>query len=68
MFSHSFYRFYVVTKFILPAIEDIKISPFNMECSYLHIKLDKNTHAVKHPPNIRNLCSKIIPFIYYYKK
>ena len=41
---------------------------FGIECSYLHIKLDKNTHAVKHLPYIRHFCSKIIPFIYYYKK
>ena len=38
--SYSFDRFYVVTKFILPTSEDIKISSitFDMECSYLHIK------------------------------
>ena len=39
-----------------------------MECSYLHIKLDKNTYAVKHLHIIRNFCSKIVLFIYYYKK
>ena len=70
MISHLFYRFYVVTKFILQSIGDIKISPitFDIECSYLHIKLDKITHTVKHHPNIRYVCSKILPFIYYYKK
>ena len=53
--SHSFDIFFVVTKCILPTIEDIKISPitFNTECSYLNIKLDKNTYVVKHLPNIR---------------
>ena len=37
MLSHSFYRFYIVTKFILPTIEDIKISPitFDFECRFL---------------------------------
>ena len=56
MFSHSFGSFSVVTKFILQTIEDIKISPitFDMEISYLNIKLVKNTHAVKHLPNIIN--------------
>ena len=70
MLSYAFDRFYVVTKFISPTMDDIKISPytFDMECSYLHIQLDKNTHTVKHHPNIRNFCSKIIPFNYYYKK
>ena len=39
-----------------------------MECSYLNIQLEKSTHAVKHLPSIRFFGSKIIPFIYYYKK
>ena len=34
----------------------------------LHIQLDKNTHVVNHLPNIRNVCSKVIPYIYYYYK
>ena len=43
MLSHSSDRFYVITKFILPTIKDVKISPitFDMECSYLNIKLVK---------------------------
>ena len=69
-FHVHFDRFYVVATFILPTIDDIKISPitFDMKCNYLCIQLDKNTHAVKHLHNIRNFCSKIIPFIYYYNK
>ena len=69
MLSHSFDRFYVVTKFVLPTIDDIEISSitFDMEYSYLNIQLDKNGHAVKHLLNIRNFCSKLIQFIYYYK-
>ena len=39
MLSHSFDRFYVVTKFILPTINDLKVSPidFASECSYLNV-------------------------------
>ena len=46
----------MVECFHIHLIEDLKISPitFDKECSYLHIKLDKNTPAVKHPSNIRN--------------
>ena len=60
MLLHSFEKFYVVTKFILPTIEDIKISliTFDMECSYLHIKLYKNTHVVKHLPKIINFVQR----------
>ena len=45
MLSYSLDRFCVVTKFILPTIDDIKTSPitFDMECSYLNIWLDTNT-------------------------
>ena len=36
--AHSFDRFYVVTKFILPTLDDLKLSPikYNKECNYLH--------------------------------
>ena len=37
MLTHSFDRFYVVTKFILPTLDDLKLSPirYNKECSYI---------------------------------
>ena len=37
MLSHSFDRFYVVTKFILPTLDDLKLSPigFDKDCKYL---------------------------------
>ena len=46
--SHSIDRFYVVTKFILPVIDDITISAitFDIDCSYLNIILDSRTHTV----------------------
>ena len=38
MLAHSFDRFYVVTKFILPSTNDPNFSPidFNVKCSYCH--------------------------------
>ena len=30
MLAHSFDRFYVVTKFILPLVSDLKFSPLNL--------------------------------------
>ena len=37
MLEHSFNRFYVVTQFILPTAEDLKLSTvnFNDKCEYL---------------------------------
>ena len=50
LLSHSFDKFYVVTKLLLSIIDDIKILPitFDMECSHLNTQLDKSTYAVKH--------------------
>ena len=37
MLAHSFDRFYVVTKFILPTLDDLKLSPngYNKYCKYI---------------------------------
>ena len=37
MLAHSFDRFYVVTKFILPTLDDLKLSPtrYDKECKYI---------------------------------
>ena len=39
MLSHSFDKFYVVTKFILPTIDDLKFSSIDSdsECNYFNI-------------------------------
>ena len=44
MLSHSFDRFYVVTKFILPTIEDLKYLSieFDSTCKYLNIESSRN--------------------------
>ena len=41
MLAHSFDRFYIVTKFILPTTEDLKFSTFNIDknCEYLRLKM-----------------------------
>ena len=70
MLSHSFDRFYVVTKFILAPINDLKFSPidFVLECSYLDVDLRRHQYTTQYLPNIKNLCTKVVPFIDYYKK
>ena len=37
MLAHSFNRFYIITKFILPTVKDLKFSMFKLddECEYL---------------------------------
>ena len=63
--SHLFDRFYVVTKFNLPTIEDITflLIMFDSHCSYLNVNLHKSRYPVQHLPNFRNFCYKIMPFV-----
>ena len=37
MLAHSFDRFYVVTKFILPTLDDLKLSPIRYNKEYKYI-------------------------------
>ena len=46
MMVHSFDRFYVVTKFMLPMIGDIKFSRLNFDdtCAYMNKEYAPNTN------------------------
>ena len=63
MLAHSFDRFYVVTKFILPIINDLKFSAidFNETCDYLQEKNGCNEDAQEYISDLRIYCKKIIP-------
>ena len=70
MLAHSFGRFYVITKFILPTLDDLKLSPirYDKECNYLRKLDDQDDDQIKE--NIRDLlfyCSKVRPFMALYK-
>ena len=47
MLTHSFDRFYVVTKFMLPSLGDLKFSDLNYDntCTYLDNRNTQNTEA-----------------------
>ena len=70
MLSHSFDRFYVGTKFILPTIDDLKLSPvdFDSECIYLNVDLKRHRYPTQYLPNIKKFCTKIVPFVDFSKK
>ena len=53
--GHSFDRFYVVTKFILPMLDDLKLSPieYKEDCKYIRRLDDQNDENIKQ--NIRDL-------------
>ena len=70
MLAHSFDRFYVVTKFILPTLYALKLSPiiYNKECNYLHNLNNQTDDQAK--GNIRDLLSyyvKLRPSMAFYK-
>ena len=43
MLAHSFHRFYVVMKFFLPIMDDLKFSPieFDSTCNYLNVNVNR---------------------------
>ena len=69
MLAYSFDRFYVVTKFILPSIGDLKFSQLNYDntCAYLDSKNVHDIESKKHVLDLITFCKKIEPFVLYYK-
>ena len=60
MLSHSFGRFYIVTKFELPKTQDLKLATFgfDFECSYTNHTSTSNTNYA----SLMNYCMKIMPY------
>ena len=70
MLAHSIDRFYVVTKFMLPTIGDIKFSKLNYgnTCAYMMKEFTPNTDSRKYLTELRTYCNKFKPFVSYYSK
>ena len=70
MLAHLFDRFYVVTKFMLPMIGDIKFSRLNFDdtCAYMNKEYAPNTDSRKYLTELRTYCNKIKPFVSYYSR
>ena len=69
MLAHSFDRFYVVTKFMLPMIGDLKLSKldFDYTCAYTEKEYAPNMASRKYMLELRAYCNKIKSFVTYYK-
>ena len=70
MLAHSFDRFYVIKKFILPPLDDLELSPirYTKECSYIQQIDDQDDDHIK--DNIKEIlfyCAKLRPFLAFYK-
>ena len=70
MLAHSFDRFYVVTKFMLSTIGDLKFSKldFDYACKYMKKEYAPNTDSRKYLLELRTYCNKIKPIVTYYSK
>ena len=70
MLVHSFDRFYIVTKFILPSIEDIQFSKlkYDKTCVYMNNEYAPSTDSRKYLTELKTYCNKIRPFVSYYRK
>ena len=44
MLAHSFDRFYVITKFILPSVNDLKFSPIDFDSEFSILNADLSRH------------------------
>ena len=66
MLSHSFDRFYIVTKFELPKTQDLGFATFkfDFECSYANHTTTSTTNYAK----LLNYCLKIAPYARLYQR
>ena len=70
MLAHSFDRFYVVIKFILPFIGDLDFSKLDYDntCAYLDDRDICNADTKKYLFDLYVFCKKIEPYVTYYKR
>ena len=67
MLSYYIERFYVVTKLLMMLNFHQLISIWNVEVLF-NADLRRRQYAVQYLPNIRDFCTKVVPFIDFYKK
>ena len=70
MLAHSFDRFYIVTKFMLPSIGYKKFSKLNFDhtCTYMNKEYVPNMDSRKYLTELKTYCNKIRPFVSLYNK
>ena len=68
--SHSFDRFYVVTNFELPKVEDLKLMTisYDFDCKYLDDTKSRIDYPIELIKDMKVYCVKIALHIAFYKK
>ena len=61
LLAHSFDKFYVITKFILPTLDDLKLSPirYNQDCKYTCNLDDQNNEQITQYKGLTFILCKI---------
>ena len=71
MLSHSFDRFYVVTKIEMPKVLDLNLTLFQFDYNCSHVVNIEKGMKFKIPSTIKEIfnvyCKNIIPYMYLYK-
>ena len=70
MLAHSFHRFCIITKCMLPSMGDVKFSKLNFDksCMYINKEYAPNTDSRKYLTELKTYCNKIKPFVSHYNK
>ena len=65
MLSHSFNRLYVVTKFELPKVEDLRLTTisYDSNCQYLEDAMNLKDYLTELIKDMKNYCVKIAPYM-----
>ena len=64
MLSHSFDRFYVVAKYELPKIKDLKLTTFSFDLTCNHLNISKKSYLLRYIKH----CMRITPYVKFYKQ
>ena len=64
MLSHSFDRFYVVTKFEMPKITDLKLTVFSFDLTCNHLNISKKSYSLRYIKH----CRRTDPYVKFYKQ
>ena len=64
MLTHSLDRFYVVAKYEIPKIENLKFTPFSFDLTCNLLNISKKSYLLRY---IRH-CSRIAPYVKFYKQ
>ena len=69
MLVQSLDRLYIVTKLILPTINDLQFSTikYDEKCKYLQQEKGYTDKAKEHILDLITYCRKIRPFVHYYR-